>query len=216
MAAGAAAFLPALIGTAADLGMFFVARHDANTAHQREVADLTKAGINPLYTAQTRGAPVVSPPPIGQDIQSGLNTALAIRAQASEIAQRKAAALASTASAASSTAGARLQNIQADVASSLANYQVQKAQGDAQAAQLQADKLAVMLPFVAVQARAEILQQSAGARQANALAVLNELATTGAVNRQHFDKSISTFGPWSEFLFEFLQNGISISKAVAP
>lgn len=207
-------FLPAIIGAATDIGMYAWQRHDAGEAHQREVEDLAKAGINPLMTAQTRGTPVVPAPNIGQDIQSGIASGLAIRAQASEIQRAKAQAAAASAAALSSTASARLTGIQADVQSALANYQVEQARGNAQRADLEAQRLSLLLPFVAVQARQEILSSAAGARNANALAVLNELAKNGRVNQSNLDKTIGTYGPFSQLMLEMLERGIGIAQGM--
>lgn len=59
----------------------------SNTAHQRQIRDLRKAGLNPILSSRYGGSstPSGAMATVGNSIQAGLNSALALRRQNADI-----------------------------------------------------------------------------------------------------------------------------------
>lgn len=191
--------LPAVIGAGVDLAGMLFQKHQADTAHQREVVDLQKAGINPLMTAQTRGSPVPDLPSFGADVQAGISSGLSLQRQPREL-DRLSAVVAETA------ARARELGISADWMDTLKALQVKLMDRDLTLKDLDIQQLRLIQPIALDQARAELLATGASARHANALADLDELAKTGAVNVQKLEQDIGESGPAARFLLELIRS----------
>lgn len=197
----AAAILPAIIGAGANLGMYFLQRHDAATAHQTEVQDLMKAGINPLMTAQTRGAPVQQAPNVGADIQAGLNTGLALR-QAQLERDRIAAQT------------RRLNVTTDDLLTQAASGRYEIIRNQADQGLIAADQARALMPILIEKARAEVLASTSSAANSAALAELNKAALTGVLNQQQLDKMVGAGGPALELLLEIVRGITPAVRAV--
>jgi len=160
----------------------------SSTAHQREVEDLQKAGLNPMLSAN-QGA---SQPSGAMADYGGLD-----RAVANALAVRQAnATIELTHAQASAAAGAgQLSRTQAaDMASTAPDrYRVLAAQ--AQSGEISRDQAIEMMPLLIEQAKQSIRQTASSARQMSALAILTELEKAGAINMAKFNEAVGVMGP---------------------
>lgn len=194
---GAPWFAP-IIGAGMDVAQTLFAKHQADTAHQREARDLIAAGINPIMTAGQRGAPVPEQPSLSESFQRGLSTSLAVRMQKAQIGLVEAQA-------AAARAQAQTTVIQGSRLSSMTPLEMSVLQGRSDLTGLQADQLRAMLPMVAEKLRAEISSQLAGARRTQALAALDELSRPGAEASSALASQLGEAGPLGRLFLEILK-----------
>jgi len=169
----------------------------SSTAHQREVADLRKAGINPLLrnlsgasTPAGDRAEMLDP---GEGAARGVSSALATQRAKAEI---------------------NLINEQARktlIEGSAIEQEWQLGKGqrivfEAELARLSVEEKRQMIPLALQQAKAEIERTLSSARAAKAVAVLDELAAKGAENLSQFEERIGEMGPATRMLFELLRS----------
>jgi len=170
----------------------------SSTAHQREVEDLKRAGINPMLS----GMGGASGPSGAMADYGGLDRAVA---NALAVRQANATIELTHAQADQASASGALQTRQAADISTTApdRYRVlaeQARQGELTTAQMER-----IMPELIRQAKAQVLQTQNAARQSRALAVLAELDKAGRVNIAKFEAEIGAMGPAGRYLLEFLR-----------
>lgn len=163
----------------------------SSTAHQREVADLEAAGINPMLSAHGSGAST----PQGNmadfsELSNAVGKALAVK-------QAQANILLTRANSAESVRRGELATAQAQaIGEGGTTFNLQVAQ--TAVANANAEQIRTMMPQLLEKAQAET-------ENTRALAELNKLARTGAFNEQQFEQMIGTAGPWTKTLLNAIR-----------
>lgn len=164
----------------------------SSTAHQREVADLRAANINPALRGLGGASAPSGSMAMAEDSGSkAIHSALAVRKMKADIdlVQSQAALTRTQAADISSTLPQRteLMSMQADLA------------------RMSASQIREVIPQALAKAIEEVKLTASSARAATATAVLNEAAAAGASNLEAFEKSIGEAGPWVKFFFQALK-----------
>jgi len=175
----------------------------SSTAHQREVLDLRRAGINPALR-QMSGASTPSgempsyESPGAAGVASALQAKL-LEAQIGEIRARTALTTENTQTVAEMR----------DPQIAIARQTLSKLESETDLTDVQRSRamqeLRDLLPLMLERARKEIDLTVSSARAAQAKAVLDELAQSGAVNEAQFNEFIGSGGPLTRFVVEMIR-----------
>lgn len=171
----------------------------SSTAHQREVADLIAAGINPMLSrnagASTPSGDRAQLEDLGAGASRGIASALAIKQAKAQIELTQAQAL--------------MQRTQAyDIQTSAAAGRYEIIANQVRLGELDIQQRQALMPVVLEQAKAEVERTLASARSLEAIAMLDELGAAGAKNIADFEKRFGEAGRWVRLLFE-LRRGVS-------
>jgi len=160
----------------------------SNTAHQREVEDLRKAGLNPALSARGGGSSTPSGDRAEIDASKAISSALQVQRfkAETELLRRQAD---------QATASAVLSTTQAEDIHTTQAGRVTETQQRGRVAGLSADEAQARLPSALERARAEINQMSSAAEASRARARLDSLDEVRAMNEAEFEAALQTASP---------------------
>lgn len=180
----------------------------SSTAHQRSVADLIAAGINPMMAAQ--GGSSSPSGSMGQieDLTKGITSAMAVRRYETETGLLKAQTEReySAASVANIDAQEKFANL--GLAAGETRLRTELAQLNL------AERRNLFAPAIA-QAWASIDQMSSAAEAARARAALDRFAQQGAMNEAEVQRLIAEFPAWARLFAGAMKFGVGVAGGAA-
>jgi len=175
----------ALIGGAIGLGESIWSARRADSAHQREVRDLQRAGLNPILSARGAGSDVGDV----SGASRGVGAGLAVQRARAEIELLQAQAYSARSS------GRQAAVMAADIESQAASGRYESVRSGADLAALSVQEKQTQLKLLTRQIEADIRSKVASAAQAEALAVLSKLAVPGAENTAELELQLRKLAP---------------------
>lgn len=164
----------------------------SNTAHQREVEDMRKAGLNPLVR---EGGGSSTPPGAMPDVGNpGAGLLLAAQIRQMEAGTRN------------TDAHTRAIDQEVGFKAQEFNPRLRKLIGDADVSELTAAERRKLLPQVVAQVKADIASKLGGARASVARAELDKLAREGAANQAELERLLGKGSPALRLLFELMRS----------
>jgi len=186
--------MAAVIGGGVSLAQNIFGAHRQDNAHQREVQDLVRAGINPLHSAGGQGA---SSQPL-DDVARGATSAMAVARARAELRLLDAQTNREDATA------VLARNQAADISSSAAGrYDLTATQ--AQLARMNISQIRATLPQLKQRVLEEIRLTRSSADVQQAEAAIRRAELEGAKNREDFERRLGELGPWAKLFFEGLR-----------
>jgi len=171
----------------------------ADSAHQREVRDMQRAGINPILTGRGPGAAVGEM----QDIGRGVTTALEVRRARAEIAVLEAQARQLASSARESETRSNEISTYAPGRADEVSARVRLLNADEETRRLQLKNLQSVI-------ESEIQQRLSSAAASKAIAALHRADLTRAENIAAFEKELGMSSPAIRLFFEVLRSLSSV------
>lgn len=170
----------------------------SSTSHQREVADLRAAGLNPMLSARlggssTPGGSVGQVSDFGEVASRGINTAMVAKRQSAEIELLKAQAQAAY-------AGANKSNQEAMSVFNEMAPRIRQMESVSAINEMSVTQRKQMFELEIEKVKAEISATVATADRSRVLTQLDRLATTGAINEADFEKAIGQMSPATRWL----------------
>jgi len=195
----------AIIGAALGLGESIWSAKRADSAHQREVRDLQRAGLNPMLSARGGGGSEVGD--VG-GASRGITSGLAAQRARAEIELLRAQTKATLSQSMESMA--RVGQIETEVPSRVRQMEAGASLSEAQTAvaRMSEKELKARVPLVAKQMLASISSLKASASSAVATKELNEVEAQlrsadlkGRMNREEIQKFIGELPVWARVLW---------------
>lgn len=158
----------------------------SSTAHQREVADLRAAGINPMLSRMGSGAS--TPSGDRAQMENFGSSALQVQMMKSQIELVRAQTQREVATAQSVVRAT-------EEAHSGTDFRLRALSSQAELAKLSVQERQQLVPLALERARAEIANISSASEAASARARLDQLASVGAMNEAKFQEFVGTLSP---------------------